>query len=158
LANQSIFFNSSTGKYSFAFNSRLLPQKITLIGQLKGETTFEGDFDNPIYDPNVNFWIVLAAIGLYVLDHADYKYTSTTGPEGTTTSHEVSWNGMVAGGGGDGTFETFDGQTFKADRIFIRSNYFTPSKPSELQLTMQEVQIMGKDIRSLTITDENTKG
>jgi len=151
LNEQVVAFNLEKGKTAIAANSKLMSKKFKIIGKLNGEITFEKEYDNPTFDPDVNY-IWLLYILLYILEHADYEYEVTTHPDGSQTTRELfSWNGSANQGGGE-PIQTFDNQTFEADRIYIETeDNYPDGVPSDQTIDIQEVRMIGKGIGEFTI-------
>lgn len=154
LAQQSIYVNPENKRVEFAFNSRLSSKKsVLLVGKIEERVTFQGRYLNPDFNPNINWWPIAAAIGLYVLDKVDYSYTHTSNSDGSSSSsHTVSWNGINSGGGGGLT--TFDGVRFDADDLNYVSEEIIPKGVPLNEL--KYVQITARNYRSLEIIGVKT--
>lgn len=134
----------------FSFNSYLLSKKVTLTNETDGKIVFEQEYDNPVDDPKVNWWVIAVVVAVYVLDHIDYKHQTKKDGNGnvTSTTTTESWNGNSC--------KTTDGKKVTADKFYLKSeiSFPDPLTPESL-IEAQEVQILGKNLGDFTITDES---
>lgn len=154
LAQQAIYVNPENKRVEFAFNSRLSSKKsILLVGKIEERVSFQGRYLNPDFNPNINWWPLAAAVGLYVLDKVDYSYTHTSNSDGSSSSsHTVSWNGVNTGGGGGLT--TIDGIRFDADDLNYVSEEIIPKGVPLNEL--KYIQITARNYKSLEIIGVKT--
>lgn len=160
VGERAIYFDPVLQKTAFAFNSKLLEEQVRLIGKMDGRTVFDETFNNPENDPRINWWPIAVGVALWVLDHVDYEHSTTTNSDGSSSTTETySW-GSVAnpGGGGNNTIEAFDGQRFEADRMYLSTTKVHPQGiPAPLDLEIQEVRILGKNVPELVLTEQSYK-
>lgn len=149
LAQQSIYFNPDTNRVETSFNSRLSSKKgILLQGLEDDKIVFRGRYPNPEFDPCINWWpLVGAAVG-WVVSKIDYEYIHTSGPDGTTTTHKVSWNNKLSGGGDDGLI-TFDDVRFGATDLLYTSEETFPEEVPVNEI--KAVQITARNYNVLEI-------
>lgn len=132
LGQQSIFYLPSKNEVAFAFNSKLLPNKVSLVGKLKGNIVFKGEYLVPRNDLKINWWWIVTAVAsgvAYLVDKIDYDsdVVRTDSSDGTwtqTTSTHKSFSGSVKNPDtGEETdivnYRTFDGIEFKADDLYL---------------------------------------
>lgn len=160
VGERAIYFDPIEGKTAFAFNSKLLEDQVRLRATLDGTTVFDTTFNNPENDPRINWWQILVAVVIFVLDHIDYEHSTTTNSDGSSSTTETySWGSVAnpGGGGGNGTtFETFDGQRFTADRLYLESTKDYPGAvPQPLALEIQEVRILGNNVPQIVLGEQN---
>jgi|SRR5690625_2696932 len=152
LAQQSICFNPKTNRVETSFNSRLSSKKGILLQGFEGDkVVFQGRYPNPEFDPCINWWPIIGAVG-WVVSQIDYKYKKETTTSGgnttTTTSHEVSWNNKLSGGGDDGLI-TFDGVRFNATDLLYTSEETFPEEVPVNEI--KAVQITARNYNVLEI-------
>src|SRR5699024_1614816 len=104
----------------FSFNSYLLSKKVTLIAERNGEIVFEQEYKNPIYDPKINWWVVVVVVAAYVLDHIDYKQETVKDGDGNITKT------ITTKSVGNCSCKTTDGKKIEADRLYLKSEYNFP--------------------------------
>jgi len=101
----------------------------------------------PKNNPCINWWPIAVVIAVYIADSIDYSHKTETGPNGTTTTDEVSWNSKSST-----KIQTVDGVEFEADRMYLLyKNQF--SKENNI-VEFKEVQITATNYKELTIIDE----
>jgi hypothetical protein len=150
LAQQSIYFNPNTNRVETAFNSRMSSKNgIWLEGILNNSTIFQGRYPNPEYDPCINWWPLVAGAVGWVVSKIDYTYKKESGPNGVTTTHEVSWNNNLSGGDKDGSVITFDGIRFNANNLLYTSKETFPKEIPTNEI--RAVQITAKNYSQLEI-------
>jgi hypothetical protein len=121
LMQQTFYYNPKTNSVEVAFNSKLLAPSIILKGDNDGAVAFIGRYITPPYNPTINWWPLVAAVGLYVIDKVDYSYTYTSNSDGSSSSsHNVSWGGKFSSGT-EGGQSTFDGIKFNAKNLVLTS-------------------------------------
>ena len=136
----------------FSFNSYLLSKKVTLIMEKDGKTVFKQKYDNPIYDPKINWWVVVVAVAAFVIDHIDYKQVTVKDGDGNVTKTVTT---KSVGGANSSSCKTTDGKRIKADRIYLVSEYNFPDPLTpQSAIDAEEVQIIGKNIDDFTIENE----
>lgn len=163
LSQQSIYYMPERDAVAFAFNSKLLPDRFTLVGELNGKTIFRSEQITPRENLKINWiWLVYTVVAgavTYIVDKIDYKdvtvtETNANGETTSTTITERSFGGSIANGGdGSGDDEickdvkyiTRDGIEFIADNLYIEykstSSECTPlPKLKQIQITTHNIE------------------
>lgn len=163
LSQQSIYYMPEKDVIAFAFNSKLLPERFTLVGELKGKIVFRSEYITPRKDPKVNwFWIVyaVASAAAYVVDKIDYSEVTTThtDADGNTTSETItkkSFGGSIARGDEDESgdydicnevnYVTREGTEFISDNLYIEYSNITSEciplpKLKQIQITTHNIE------------------
>ncbi len=149
IAQQSIYYDENTNKISFAFNSKMLSDKVLLVAKKEGKIVFKGQYLTPRDNPCVNWWPIAVAVGLYILDKVDYKYISTTDSEGNTTiTQEISWNSKST------TIQTDGGVEFEADELLFYSTLHYPKDSEDKINKIKEIQITARNYKEIEILNE----
>lgn len=135
-----------------SFNSYLLSKKVTILAEKDGKIIFEQEYDNPNYNPKINWWVVAVAVAVYVADHVDYKHKVIKDGDGNVTGTETttSWNGS--------TWRMPDGKPIEADRFYLQSNFkFSEPLEPKRAINVKEIQILGRNLKDLIIVKEDYK-
>jgi len=147
---QAVTFNpNQKDSNALSFNSYLLARRITILAEKDGKIIFEQEYDNPNFNPKINWWVVVVAVAIYIADNVDYKHTVIRDKDGNVTGTETttSWNGS--------TWKMPDGKSVEADKFYLKSRFDFP-EPLEPRraINVVEVQILGKNLKELIIKDE----
>ncbi len=158
LQQLAVFFNSDLNQTQFCFNSRLTSSVFELVGKIGDTVTFDKLYTNPVLPPYTNWLGVVIGVGIYILNHFDYKKRVKRDSHGKVkeTEEVFSWNSIKPNGDPNPKqFTTFDNENFQADNIYLNNifDYSSDPRPSILENKACMVQLTGKDISSFTIND-----
>ncbi|MFY9353122.1 MAG: hypothetical protein WBI87_05390 [Bacteroidales bacterium] len=151
IAQQSIYYDENTNKISFAFNSKLLSDKVLLVAKNKGEIIFIGEYLTPRDDIKcAPWWPIVAAAAVYILERVDYRREKTTDSEGnTTTTTIISWEPQKST-----TFQTGKDIEFEADELLLYSKLYYPKGSEDNIDEIKEIQITARNYKKIEILSE----
>lgn len=153
ISQQAIFYDKNLDKFALAADSKLLPKKFSLRGDLNGKTVFQSQYLNPRYyeyKPKVSFIYLL--LGLAIISRLSFDFHQSWGDEGSGGHLDADFGG-ITGGGSPPILETLDGIKFQADTVFLgyQEKHSSDFPREKVIKEMRQIQIFTKNINNITI-------